>query len=202
MTPLFITEFKDKNKCPFCSKEADQKSLCRQHLEVARLTWKIWRINRRKDGLCQYCHVPSVTRSPNCESHREKQRGYQASFYSRNPGYIKKAHKDRVIIKNKLTPKGVCDCRMRNPIEEGKRYCKDCLKRQSLFFRLQYHKQAGHQDKIVYYTNQLDKHRQAIYNKNTKRMLSELKGTRQKLRELGYKAKKTSGHIFVKISRY
>lgn len=201
MTPLFIEEFKSKNKCPYCGKKSDQKSLCRQHLEVARLTWKIWRVNRRKNGLCQYCHTPSATRSPNCESHREIQRKYQADFYSRNPGYIKKAAIDRAILKDKLTPKGICSCRMRNPIVEGKEYCKDCLKRQSLFSSLVYYKQVGKSDKILYYAKMLDKHRQTIYNKNTKRMLSELKGTRQKLRELGYKVG-TSGKYFIKVTNY
>lgn len=204
MTPLFIEEFKSHHKCPRCSKDTGQKSLCRQHLEAAKLTWKIWRINRRKNGLCRHCHSPAVIRSPNCESHRKIQRKYMAGFYNRNPGYIKKATIDRAILKDKLTLKGICNCRMRNPIVEGKQYCKDCLKRQSLFFRLSYYKQTGHQDKILYYTKQLDKHRQVIYNKNTKRLLSGLRETRQKLRELGYnyKARKASYPYFKKATKY
>jgi hypothetical protein len=81
---------------------------------------------------------------------------------------------------------------MRNPLEKGKSYCKDCLKTWSLSSKVQHHRQADHAKEVSSLTKQLDKHRQVIYNKYTKKLLSELKGTRQKLRELGYKTDPTS----------
>ena len=183
MTPLFIKEFKKENKCPSCSKGKGQKSFCRQHLEVAKLSWRIWSANRRVKNICMNCNCDSVPLTGRCEKHRTDNKIRRTLFDIRNPTYNRKQAEAFIIKRREIKETGVCSCKAHHPLAEGRRYCKDCCQKKTLERKVKFAK-----------TPELKKEYQAllltlrtkVYQKNALRDLGKVPDNMQRLMELGY----------------
>lgn len=79
MSPFFVRFFKSHNPCPYCPErsvddKAPHKSMCKRHLAMARVHFRIWSVERRRHRLCIACSDASDGRNCRCPKHREMNR--------------------------------------------------------------------------------------------------------------------------------
>jgi hypothetical protein len=128
VTAFFIKEMHATLKCGACKKlPVDGKKFCPKHLAVARNRWRRWSVERRKEGLCCYCHRKSYKGFLRCRIHtqinREKCRDWMARHPERSAVDWQK--------RKKWIDLGRCPmCRPHRKLPTGFRRCNPCRKRQ------------------------------------------------------------------------
>lgn len=169
MSPLFVKEFVSTNKCPKCPASRGGKSLCRRHLTVARLAWRVWSHFRRRRGLCMDCGEPAVPLAGRCETHRKMNAVRSARWHTAHPAESAERNTRRQIERVGLRRSGKCpSCRERAPIFKRGR-CETCYK-----------------IKIAPTEQVKDALRERRRNRRIREERSEIVGIRQQLRRLGY----------------
>jgi len=169
MSPLFVKEFVSTNKCPKCPASRGGKSLCRRHLTVARLAWRVWSHFRRRQGLCMDCGEPAILLAGRCETHRKMNAVRSARWHSAHPAESAERDARRNVEQAVLRRAGKCpSCRERAPIFKGS-LCKTC-------YKIKNASSVEARDAI----------RERRRNRRIREERSEIVGIRQQLRRLGY----------------
>lgn len=123
MSPIFLREFRQSNKCPGCaSTKKHGYSMCEFHIAKARVVWRQWQQKRVEKGICCYCHRKSYKGYVRCKTHTIENRIRCKRWIKDHP-----EHQIQQRIKTmQLLDSGFCRCRAHNPLPEGYRRCLDC----------------------------------------------------------------------------
>lgn len=94
MSEFFVKTFNKKHKCLKC-KSAKLKigrkvfSLCKNHLDHAKLRWRQWQTDRQKNGKCCYCNKKSFNGFLRCKTHTEYNKTICNKWILKNKEYKK-----------------------------------------------------------------------------------------------------------------
>ena len=134
MSPMFLKFFRNEVKCQCChSHKKEGYSVCPKHLKYAKLRWRGWSEERRKEGLCCWCGRKSYKGWLRCKKHTEYNRGICREWVTRNKNRQAQAWLDR---KANYTGKGKCpSCSQHRKLTKGFHRCWTCRKRHQLMER-------------------------------------------------------------------
>ncbi len=175
MSPFYVKYFKSTNPCPRCSSKvpgtrAPQKSLCGAHLRIARVAFRLWSIQRRRQGRCLACDREALKFNCRCPVHREQNRLKCRRWDAAHP----EAH-DRAYLKVLARINaGFCRCSATTPLAPGQKRCDTCKVRDRAY-------KSGKRAVILAYK------RRRLATKKAKEKELE-KGLKAELRALGFVA--------------
>ena len=127
MTLHFIEEFKKGNQCGQCKKNAGAKSLCPEHLNKAKLRFRVWAATRKIQGLCLHCNRKGYKGQCRCYVHTLKNQIRCKEWYKLHGAEKRQQELD------KMAETGLClKCSAHNPLRPGHQQCQACFDKHSI----------------------------------------------------------------------
>lgn len=122
MTPLYVKEFTQQNKCRACKLEeksvvAKHRKMCHLHLRIARERFAQWSQDRRTAGKCISCNRKGHAGELRCKHHKKINQQRCKNWSDR--------------IREKTVATGIChQCRRGNPVVGDTLRCAPCAKKE------------------------------------------------------------------------
>lgn len=129
MTPHFIEDYQRKNPCNQCKeKPIAKRKFCGKHLELARLRFQGWSIERRGEGLCISCDGTSFNGYLRCHTHTVENRAKCKIWGWANAEHLKAYYRRE---RDARLSAGMCPGCGKNTPAAGYKRCTACRSRKS-----------------------------------------------------------------------
>ena len=135
MSPVFIKHFKKANKCLSCPRERQIikgkiYSLCPEHLEKAKVGFRVWSKERKLIGRCISCNRKSLKNQLRCKYHSLENLERCRDWMTKHPEW---AHNQWNNQKTQYLDKGFCVCPSHNKLPKNRKRCDQCNARNRLY---------------------------------------------------------------------
>lgn len=96
---IFLEEIRRESggssRCAHCRSDAGGKSMCPQHLALARARWHVWTRERNSKGLCWQCHRKHILGQQRCRLHTKKNQDRCRAWGRKNRKMLLQRYQDR-----------------------------------------------------------------------------------------------------------